>query len=81
VILEAYILINTEPAKIWDVAEATQKIEGARMGHAVSGRFDAVAYVEFQKIEDLGRIVQEIQQIKGVRQTQTLLTIPRPLRK
>ena len=79
--MEAYILINTEPAKIWDVAEATLKIEGARMGHAVSGRFDAISYVEFQKIEDLGRIVQEIQQIKGVRQTQTLLTIPRPIRK
>jgi len=79
--LEAYILINTEPGRIWEVAEATLKIEGARMGHAVTGRFDAITYVEFQKMEDLGRIVEEIQRIKGVRQTQTLIAIPPTIRK
>ena len=79
--MEAYILINTEPGRIWEVAEATLKIEGARMGHAVTGRFDAITYVEFQKMEDLGRIVEEIQRIKGVRQTQTLIAIPPTIRK
>jgi hypothetical protein len=30
--LQAYILINTEPGKPWEVTEATQRIEGVKMG-------------------------------------------------
>jgi len=79
--LEAYVLINAEPGMIWDVAEATLKIEGVRMAHAVTGQFDDVAYVEFLKMEDLGRIIEKIQRIKGVRRTQTLIAVPPTIRK
>jgi len=79
--LEAYILINTEPGMIWSVAEAALKIEGVKMAHAVTGQFDAVAYVEFVKMEDLGKIIEKLQRIKGVRRTQTLITVPPTIRK
>jgi len=79
--LEAYILINTEPGMIWAVAEATLKIEGVKMAHAVTGQFDAVAYVEFLKMEDLGKIIEKIQRLRGVRRTQTLIAIPPTIRK
>jgi DNA-binding Lrp family transcriptional regulator len=79
--LEAYILINAEPGMIWEVAEATLKIEGVKMAHPVTGQFDAVAYVEFAKLEDLGRIIEKIQHVKGVLRTQTLIAIPPPIRK
>jgi DNA-binding Lrp family transcriptional regulator len=79
--LEAYVLINAEPGMIWEVAESTLKIEGVKMVHAVTGQFDAVIYVEFAKVEELGKIIEKIQQIKGVRRTQTLIAVPTPIRK
>jgi len=78
--LEAYILINTEPGLIWKVAEAMLKIEGVKIAHAVTGQFDAVAFVEFPKMDDLGKIIEKIQHLKGVRRTQTLIGIPPTIR-
>ncbi|MEM1566808.1 MAG: Lrp/AsnC ligand binding domain-containing protein [Candidatus Bathyarchaeia archaeon] len=80
-VLEAYILINAEPGMIWEVAEAMLKINGVKIAHAVTGQFDVVAYAEFAKVEDLGKIIEKVQQIKGVRRTQTLIAIPPPIRK
>jgi len=79
--LEAYVLINAEPGMIWEVAETTIRIEGVKMAHGVTGQFDAVAYVEFQKMEDLGKIIKKIQQLGGVHRTQTLIAIPPTIRK
>lgn len=79
--MEAYVLINAESGMIWEVAEAALKIEGVKMAHAVAGQFDAVAYVEFVKMEDLGKIIEKIQQLKGVRRTQTLIAIPPTIRR
>ena len=78
--LEAYILINTDPNALWQVAEATLKIEGAKMAHAVTGQFDAVVLVQFSKMDHLARIIEKIQHLKGVLRTQTLITIPPPVR-
>jgi len=78
--LEAYILINTEPGIIWEVAKAALKIEGVKMAHAVTGQFDAVAFVEFPKMDDLGKIIEKIQHLKGVRRTQTLIAVPSTIR-
>jgi len=79
--LEAYILVNTEPGMIWEVAEAMSKINGVKMAHAVTGQFDVAAFVVFAKVEELGRIIEKVQQIKGVRRTQTLIAVPQPVRK
>jgi DNA-binding Lrp family transcriptional regulator len=78
--LEAYVLINTEPGVIWKVAEAVLKIEGVRMAHAVTGQFDVVAFLELPKMDDLGKIIEKIQHLSGVRRTQTLIAIPITIR-
>lgn len=78
--MEAYILINTDAHALWSVAEAALKIEGVKMAHAVTGQFDAVVLVEFPKMDKLGRIINKIQLLKGVHRTQTLITIPPPVR-
>lgn len=78
--MEAYILINTEPGLIWEVAKAALKIEGVKMAHAVTGQFDVVVFVEFPKIDDFGKIIEKIQHLKGVRRTQTLMAIPPTIR-
>jgi DNA-binding Lrp family transcriptional regulator len=55
-------------------------MEGVKMAHTVTGQFDVVALIEFPKMEDLGNIIDKIQRLSGVRRTQTLITIPRPVR-
>ena len=78
--MQAYILITTQPGKPWDVAEATLKIEGVKMAHAVTGPFDVVAYVEFVKMENLGALIERIHSIDGVIRTQTAIAMPARLR-
>lgn len=78
--MKAYILVNSEPGMIWDVAEAALKIEGVKEAHAVTGQFDDIIQVEFRRMEDLGKIIERVQAIKGVVRTQTLVVIPRPIR-
>ena len=78
--LEAYIVINTEPSKVWTIVDCVRQIDGVKQSHAVAGRFDAIAYAKFDKVEDLGRIIIDIQCIKGVTQTESLLVIPPTLK-
>ena len=78
--MEAYILMNTQVNALWNVAEVAVKIEGVKAARAVTGQFDVVALASFPKIEDLGKIIEKIQHLKGVRGTQTLIAIPPPVR-
>jgi DNA-binding Lrp family transcriptional regulator len=78
--MEAYVVVNTEPNSVWEVEEEIRKIEGIKRAHVVAGRFDIIVYTEFDKVDELGRIILDIQQIKGITQTQTLLVIPPTLR-
>ncbi|MEM2341830.1 MAG: Lrp/AsnC ligand binding domain-containing protein [Candidatus Bathyarchaeia archaeon] len=78
--MRAYILVNSEPGMIWKVAEAALEIDGVKEAYAVTGQFDDIIQVEFERMEDLGRIIERVQSIKGVLRTQTLITIPPPIR-
>ncbi|HKZ92967.1 MAG TPA: Lrp/AsnC ligand binding domain-containing protein [Candidatus Bathyarchaeia archaeon] len=78
--MEAYVLIDAEPGSIWEVAEAAVKIKGVKKAHAVTGQYDTVVFVEFLKMDDLGKILEKIQGLKGVRRTQTLIAIPPTIR-
>jgi len=44
----------------------------------VTGQFDVIVLVQFSDLEDLGKILGRIHHVKGVRRTQTLLTVPPP---
>jgi len=79
-VLEAYILVSTEPSALWSVAEAALKIDGVKLAHAVTGQFDVVALVEFVKMDYLGKIIDRIQHLEGVLRTQTLIAVPPPVR-
>ena len=73
--MEAYVLINNQPGKSWEVAEAALKIKGVKKAHAVTGQYDVIAYAEFVDMSALGRIISEIQSIKGVTRTQTAIAM------
>jgi DNA-binding Lrp family transcriptional regulator len=79
-VLRAYILMNTEASELWSVAQATLRIEGVKTADAVTGQFDAIAMVDFPKMDDLGRMIEKIQRLKGVIRTQSLIAIPPPVR-
>ncbi len=79
--MEAYVLVDAEPGSIWKIAEAAVKIKGVKKAHAVTGQYDTVAFVEFLKMDDLGKILEKIQRLDGVRRTQTLIAIPPTIRK
>jgi DNA-binding Lrp family transcriptional regulator len=74
--MEAYILINSDPRKVWQIAEAALKIEGVKMAHAVTGQFDVVAYAEFANIDLLRGIIDKLGSLTGVQRTQTAVAIP-----
>jgi len=74
--MEAYIFINCEPAKLWDIAEAVRNIKGVKMAHAVTGQFDVVAYAEFGDMNMLMDLIEKIQSLKGILRTQTAVAIP-----
>ncbi|MEM1989963.1 MAG: Lrp/AsnC ligand binding domain-containing protein [Candidatus Bathyarchaeia archaeon] len=78
--MKAYILVNSEPGMIWKIAEAALKIDGVKEAYAITGQFDDIIHVEFEKMENLGRIIEKVQSIKGVLRTQTLIVIPPPIR-
>lgn len=73
--MQAYVMINTEPGRLWKVAEDAVKIPGVKMAHAVTGQFDVIAYIEFLRIEELGKIIDAIQSIEGVVRTHTAIAM------
>jgi DNA-binding Lrp family transcriptional regulator len=78
--LEAFILVNVEAGFLWQVLEAVLKVEGVKTAYGVTGQFDAVVLIQFSDLEDLGKMIGRINHVKGVIRTQTLMTIPRPVR-
>ena len=74
--MEAYVLINTDPGSLWDVAEKAVRIPGVKMAHPVTGQFDVVAYAEFPRIDDLRNIISSFQSLDGVVRTHTCIAIP-----
>lgn len=73
--MEAYILVNTEKGKLWKVAEELRNNGYVKQTHAVTGQYDVIAYIEFDTIEILGRIINNIHGIEGVTKTQTAIAM------
>lgn len=72
----AYVLISAEPGKATDLVRGVQKIPGVKEVHAVTGPYDAIAFIEaanFSAIGDL--IVAKIQKVEGVSRTLTCVTV------
>lgn len=78
--MEVYILVNSVPKIVWEIAEAALKIEGVKMVHAVTGQFDVIAYAEFANMDSLREIMGKFMSLNGVQRTQTAIVIPPGLR-
>ena len=74
--MEAYILVNSVPKMVWEIAEAALKTQGVKMAHAVTGQFDVIVYAEFANMDALREIIGKFMSLNGVQRTQTAIVIP-----
>ena len=73
---QAYIFINSEPIKLWDVAEAASKIKGVLRADAVTGEYDVIVLSELEDMSQLSKLIRELQSIQGVLRTHTCIVVP-----
>ena len=75
-LVQAYILIQTEVGKSASVTEAVAKISGVTLAEDVTGPYDCIARVEAPSVDDLGKLViARIQEVPGITRTQTCTVV------
>ena len=74
--MKAFVLVTTRTGEIRDVVRQLTRVEGVLEAHMTFGPYDAIAIIQAQDINHLGRILSNaIQPIPGVTQTLTLLAV------
>ncbi len=71
-VVQAYILIQTEVGKAADVATGIAQIPGVTMAEDVTGPYDVIVRAEAQSVDDLGKLVlAKVQAVPGITRTLT----------
>jgi DNA-binding Lrp family transcriptional regulator len=72
VVVQAYILIQTEVGKAADVAREIAEIEGVTMAEDVTGPYDVIVRAEARNVDELGKlVVARVQAVDGITRTLT----------
>lgn len=69
--INAYILINTEPGDSSKIISNMRKIEDIAKLSIVAGEFDIVVRVQVKTLDKLLKVTNKIQMVPGVRKTTT----------
>jgi DNA-binding Lrp family transcriptional regulator len=76
VVVQAYILIQTEVGRSAEVATEISQLGGVTMAEDVTGPYDVIARIEAPTLDALGQIViAKIQDIKGITRTLTCTVV------
>jgi DNA-binding Lrp family transcriptional regulator len=76
VVVQAYILIQTEVGRAADVARSIAAIAGVTLAEDVTGPYDVIARVEAPSVDELGQLViARIQDVKGITRTLTCTVV------
>jgi DNA-binding Lrp family transcriptional regulator len=76
VVVQAYILIQTEVGKSSDVAKEIRQLNGVTLAEDVTGPYDVIARVEAGSVDELGQLViARIQDVKGITRTLTCTVV------
>ena len=71
-VVQAYVLIQTEVGRAANVAAAIAGIAGVTMAEDVTGPYDVISRVEARTVDDLGKLViAKIQDVPGITRTLT----------
>jgi DNA-binding Lrp family transcriptional regulator len=71
-VVKAVILVKS-PKKL--IAARLRKIKSIYESFPVSGQFDAVAIVQVESLPEIKEITTEIQTIRGVERTETMIEV------
>lgn len=75
-VVQAYILIQTEVGQAADVAREIAQLAGVTLAEDVTGPYDVIARVEAPSIDELGHlVVARIQDVKGITRTLTCTVV------
>ena len=75
-VVQAYILIQTEVGKAALVAKAAADIPGVLSAEDVTGPYDVIARVEADSVDELGKLViARIQEVPGITRTLTCTVV------
>jgi DNA-binding Lrp family transcriptional regulator len=76
VVVQAYILIQTEMGRASVIADEIAQIAGVTMAEDVTGPYDVIARIEAPTVDQLGQIViAKIQDVKGITRTLTCTVV------
>jgi len=70
--LNACILLKVVPTKADAILDSVKTVKGIRKAYFTYGRFDIAVFVEVQDYKELRKITSQINDIEGVRSTETL---------
>ncbi len=71
-VVQAYILIQTEVGKAASVASAIADVKGVTLAEDVTGPYDVIVRAEARSVDELGKlVVAKVQAIDGITRTLT----------
>ena len=72
VVVQAYILIQTEVGKAAEVAQNIAEVKGVTLAEDVTGPYDVIVRAEARNVDELGKlVVARVQAIDGITRTLT----------
>jgi len=70
--LNACVLLKVVPTKADTILDSVKAVKGVRKAYFTYGRFDITIFVEVQDYKELRNLTSQINDIEGVRSTETL---------
>ncbi len=71
-VVQAYILIQTDVGKASQVAQAIAAVKGVTLSEDVTGPYDVIVRAEARNVDELGKlVVAKLQSIEGITRTLT----------
>jgi len=71
-LLNACVLLKVMPTKADAILNEVKALRGVRKAYFTYGRFDIAIFLEVQDYKELRKITGQINEISGVRSTETL---------
>ncbi|MGH3448563.1 MAG: Lrp/AsnC ligand binding domain-containing protein [Nocardioidaceae bacterium] len=71
-VVQAYVLIQTEVGKAAEVAQTISGVKGVTLAEDVTGPYDVIVRAEAGNVDELGKlVVAKVQGIQGITRTLT----------
>ena len=71
-VVQAYILIQTDVGKAAEVAAEIAEVKGVTLAEDVTGPYDVIVRAEARNVDELGKlVVAKVQNITGITRTLT----------